>query len=77
MESTQSNEVTFGTDELLDASMMWAFDYKFIFNGADGVTIAEIDLQDGTVTVHQPGRLPEAAKLFWDAIRNACPINRS
>jgi hypothetical protein len=46
---------------------------KMVFTGVDGQSIAEIDLQDGTVTIHQEGKLPEAAKLFWDTVAQYMP----
>lgn len=37
-------------------------------HGMDGKVLVEI-APDATVTVHEAGKEPEAAKVFWDAIR--------
>jgi hypothetical protein len=39
-----------------------------IVNDINGNPIVTIDLSDGTVTIDQPGKVPEAARTFWEAV---------
>lgn len=46
---------------------------KLIIAADNGESIAEIEA-DGTVFVHRDGKEPDAAHLFWEAVRGARDI---